>query len=228
MESHGTKTNVVLLGWTQEYLRSLLAEGSPDSVLSAAWDEFYHVYDSLMRRFARARGLEGADLDDCVQAVWIQVASSLGDFEHPESHSGLRSWLYMLVRSKAGDILRRKGRRPAESLDRAREAGHEPADPGAGPSQALEREWEQALFETLLDDLREEVSEINWRLLKMRCLEGREVADVASELGLSSEQVWYRQRRLLKKLKARVAVFTGQAFASGEDDGDEVDDPEAS
>jgi len=52
----------------------------------------------------------------------------------------------------------------------------------------------------------------------MRCLEGREVAEVAAELGLSSEQVWYRQRRLMKKLQARVAVFTGQTLGS-EDEG---------
>lgn len=222
-ESRGTKTNVVLLGWTQEYLRTLLAEESPDSVLAAAWDEFYRVYDSLMRRFAMARGLSGADLDDCVQAVWMQIASQLNEFKHPESHAGLRSWLYTLVRSRAGDLLRRKSRRPAESLERAREAGYEPADPAAEPGRQLETSWEHALLETLLDDLREEVSEINWRLLKLRCVEGREVADVARELGLSSEQVWYRQRRLLKKLRARMAVFTGQAFEADEE---ESDDPE--
>ena len=223
-DNHGTKTNVVLLGWTQEYLRTRLAEESRDSVLAAAWDEFYRVYDSLMRRFAAARGLVGADVDDCVQAVWIQVASSLGEFEHPESHSGLRSWLYTLVRSKAGDLLRRKSRRPAESLDLARESGYEPADTLSDPRRLAEAEWERALLETLLEELREEVSETNWRLLKMRCLEGREVPEVAAELGLSSEQVWYRQRRLLKKLQARVAVFTGQAFAADETGAAEPDE----
>jgi len=225
-DNPGTKTNVILLGWTQEYLRTVLAEGNPDSVLAAAWDEFYRVYDGLMRRFAMARGLVGADVDDCVQAVWMQIASSLGEFEHPESHAGLRSWLYTLVRSRAGDLLRRKSRRPAESLDRARDAGYEPADPVADPGRQLEKEWEHALLETLLDELRQEISEINWRLLKMRCLEGREVPVVASELGLSSEQVWYRQRRLLKKLRARVAVFTGQSFAADEDDPGEPGDME--
>jgi DNA-directed RNA polymerase specialized sigma24 family protein len=77
----------------------------------------------------------------------------------------------------------------------------------------------------LLEELRQEVTETNWRLLRMRCLEGREVADVAAELGLSSEQVWYRQRRLMKKLQARVAVFTGQTL--GSDDESTPDDPHA-
>jgi hypothetical protein len=40
-------------------------------------------------------------------------------------------------------------------------------------------------------------------------------------LGLTSEQVWYRQRRLMRKLQARVAVFTGQAMGSDNDDAGE-------
>ena len=189
-------------------------------MLAAAWDEFYRVYDGLMRRFAIARGLVGSDVDVCLQAVWMEVASRLGSFERPPSQAGLRSWLYMLVRSKAGDLLRRRRRRPAESLDVAREAGHEPADRESDPSRLMEQDWERALLETLLEELREEITEINWRLLRMRCLEGREVPDVAAELGLTSEQVWYRQRRLMRKLQARVAVFTGQAMGSDDDDTD--------
>jgi RNA polymerase sigma factor (sigma-70 family) len=221
----GSETNILLVGWVQEYLRSQLTQNTPDALLTAAWDEFYRVYGDLMRRFAVSRGLSGSDVDDCLQAVWLEVASSFGDFEHPVDHAGLRSWLYMLVRSKAGDLLRKRLRRPAESLDAARELGAEPLDREADPTQLLEKQWERALLETLLEELRKEVSETNWRLLRMRCLEGREVAEVAAELGISSEQVWYRQRRLMKKLRARVAVFTGQSL--GGDDESTADDPHA-
>ena len=50
--------------------------------------------------------------------------------------------------------------------------------------------------------------------LRMRCLEGRDVADVAAELGMTSEQVWYRLHRLMKKLRARAAVFSGEHFST--------------
>ncbi len=226
MSKVGTETNAVLVGWVQEYLRSQLQEGTPDALLTAAWDEFYRVYDVLMRRFAFSRGLSAADVDDVVQAVWMEVATGFTDFERPEGRSGLRSWLYALVRSKAGDLLRRKARRPAESLDAARAAGVEPVDRDADPTKVMDRQWEQALLETLLEELRQEVSETNWNLLRMRCLEGREVPEVAAELGLSSEQVWYRQRRLMKKLQARVALFTGQTF-SRDDDESARNDPDA-
>jgi len=224
----GTETNVILVGWVQEYLRSQLQEGTPDALLTAAWDEFYRVYDLLMRRFAFSRGLSGSDVDDCVQAVWLEVATGFCEFEHAADHSGLRSWIYTLVRSKAGDLLRKRARRPAESLDAARAVGHEPVDREADPTKLMDRQWERALLETLLEELRQEVSETNWNLLRMRCLEGRDVPEVAAALGLSSEQVWYRQRRLMKKLQARVALFTGQTFGSDENAPDpDADDPNA-
>src|SRR5262249_35485554 len=160
----------------------------------------YRIYDDLMRRFAIARGLRGADVEDCLQTVWLEIATRLTNFERPPERPGLRSWLFTLVRSKACDILHRKTRRAAESLDAARMAANEPADRGADSQEILEGLWEKALLETLLGELRPEVSETNWRLLQMRFVEGREVADIADTLGLSAPEVRYRQRRLLKKL----------------------------
>jgi RNA polymerase sigma factor (sigma-70 family) len=200
----------MLVGWAQDYLRSVLQRHTPDALLTAAWDEFYRVYDGLMRRFALSRGLVGSDVDDCLQAVWLEVAARFAEFKHAETHAGLRSWLYLLVRSKASDLLRRRLRQPAESLDASRAVGCEPAEPAADPNRLQEQQWERALLETLLEELRQEISDTNWRLLQMRCLEGREVPDVAAELGLTAQQVWYRQSRLMKKLQARVALFTGQ------------------
>ena len=225
MTKVGTETNAVLVGWVQEYLRTQLQEGTADVFLTAAWDEFYRVYDDLMRRFAFSRGLAACDVDDCVQAVWLEVASGFDAFERPAGQAGLRAWLYALVRSKAGDLLRKRARRPAESLDAARAEGREPVDREADPTRLMDRQWEQALLETLLEELRQEVSETNWNLLRMRCLEGRDVPEVAAALGLSSEQVWYRQRRLMKKLQARVAVFTGQTLGGDEPEEETDDDP---
>src|SRR4029079_8156696 len=70
----GTRTNVELLGLTQEFLRSEVRRQAPDSLLSTVWDEFYRVYNELLRRFAVARGLRGADVDDCLQEVWFEIS----------------------------------------------------------------------------------------------------------------------------------------------------------
>jgi RNA polymerase sigma factor (sigma-70 family) len=167
-----------------------------------------------MRRFAHARGLRGADVDDCLQTVWMEVAAGLTRFERSAERSGLRAWLYTLVRSKACDLLSRRAKRSADSLDAARLAGREPLAADGSPVDVLESEWERALLETVLNDLRDEISETNWRLLRMRFVEGCAPAEVASALGLSPEEVRYRQSRLLKKLRGRVAALTGNAVAA--------------
>ena len=212
MSDQHASTNVVLLGWVQEYLRSQLHKVEPESLVVAAWDEFYRIYDSLLRRFAHSRGLRGSDVDDCAQNVWLEVACKLPEFERPEGRSGLRSWLYSVVRGKTNDFLRRRLRHPEESLDIAQKAGREPSGPECDPAEAAVHQWEQSLLEFLLEELSSEISETNARLLRMRCLEGRDTVEVAAELGLSSEQIWYRLHRLMKKLQIRVAVFTGEAL----------------
>jgi RNA polymerase sigma factor (sigma-70 family) len=208
----GQQTDLFLLGRVQDYLGVLLQQKQPDSLLARCWDEFYGIYDALIRRFVLARGLRGADVDDCLQSVWLDVAQRLIDFEHPGDRPGLRAWLYTLVRSRANDFFRSRSRGQTESLDQALTTGREPASVDASSDAEEERHWERALLETLLEDLRREVSAENIRLLEMRLQEGRNPAEVAAALNMTPQQVWYRQHRLLAKLRARRALYTGDVF----------------
>jgi len=206
------QTDLFLLGRVQDYLGVLLQQKRPDSLLARCWDEFYGNYDALLRRFILARGLRGPDVDDCLQSVWLDVAHRLVDFEHPRDRPGLRAWLYTIVRSRANDLLRSRLRARTGSLDEALTTGREPAVVDTTTAAEEERQWERALLETLLEDLRREVSARNIRLLEMRLLEGREPAEVAAVLRITPQQVSYRQHRLLRKLRARRALFTGDVF----------------
>jgi RNA polymerase sigma factor (sigma-70 family) len=206
-----TSTNQFLLESAQEFLRQQLEHLSPNSLLLAAWDEFYRIYSGVIRRFILAHGLRGADVDDCAQEVWMDVAARLLVFEHPEDRPGLRAWLYTVVRSKASDLMRRRKRRPTDGLD---EADHEPVANDSDPADLFEREWELALLKTVLEELRDTVSATNLRLLEMRLLEGRSVSEVAMKLGLNAEQVWYRQHRTVRKLQIRLAIYMGEPVGS--------------
>ena len=216
MREPGTRTNVELLGLTQEYLRCELQRQAPQSLLVTAWDEFYRIYNAMLRRFAQSRGLRGTNVDDCLQEVWFEVARSLSAFEHPWDRPGLRAWLYAVVRSKANDLFRRTTRRREESLEEARAAGMEPQSPPSDPAALSQQQWERTLLETTIENLRGELSQTNAELLQMRLVEQRDVAEVAAALRISPEQVWYRQYRLLKKIRARMAVFSGEPFDGGD------------
>jgi RNA polymerase sigma factor (sigma-70 family) len=207
-------THLTLLLDAQEYLRKLLDEKAPDSLLAASWESFYAVYDDLIRRFVVAQGVPKSDVDDCVQEVWTEIASRLDTFDRPPHRPGLRAWLYTLVRSKAADVFRRRSRRLTDSLDGDSLSGTEPADTRADPATLYELNWEQAIIDSQLAQLSDELSATNSRILQMRLAEHLSVDEVASELDLKPEQVHARQHRIMKKLRARVALYTGEPFGS--------------
>jgi RNA polymerase sigma factor (sigma-70 family) len=208
------ETILDLLYDVQAYLKMLLENKVPDSLLVAAWENFYSVYDDLIRRFAVAQGVPHTDVDDCVQDVWIEVTTRLCEFNRPADRPGLRAWLYALVRSKAMNVFRRKVRRPAGSLDQWMMAGQEPRDPRTDPATLMEQQWEQAALESVIEELCEEVSTTNACVLKMRLIDRCSVDEVVCELDLAPEQVHTRQHRMMKKLRARMSLYTGGPIGS--------------
>ena len=97
-ENDNRDTYLPLLQDAQAYLKMLLEDRVPDSLLAVAWENFYSVYDDLIRRFVVAQGVPHSDVDDCVQEVWSEVATRLFEFDRPADRPGLRAWLYALVR----------------------------------------------------------------------------------------------------------------------------------
>lgn len=211
------ETYLPLLQDAQAYLKLLLEDRVPDSVLVVAWEEFYRVYDDLIRRYVVAQGVPQADVDDCVQDVWGEVAKRLFKFDRPADRPGLRAWLYALVRSKATNAFRSKVRRAADSLEQAKQAGIEPSVSPADFAELDEQRWQAALLEIVLEELRQEVSDVNYRVLHMRLVDGRSVTDVAKELDLTPEQVRYRHHRVMQKLRSRLAFFAGDSIGSDEE-----------
>ncbi len=194
---------------TQEYLRACISDKLPDAMLVAAWDDFYRVYDVLIRRFAIARGMRGADVDDCVQDVWFEIGRRLAGFEIT-SEAGLRSWLYTLVRSRATDMFRRRARQPAALLGESLQQGFEPPGREGDPSARSEQAWTDAVMQTMVLKLQAEVSELNFEIFRLRSLEGVGVAESAEAVGVTCDQIRYRHHRTMKKLKALAAVYLGK------------------
>jgi len=210
-------TGLELLQNTKEYLRSLLEQEVPDTVLTQAWEEFYAVYNELIRRFVITQGMKGIDIDDCIQEVWAETAQRLVNFHRPLDRPGLRSWLYTLVRSKSADLMRRKMKQPQKQFEDAEAIEQLSIDQSSDPVVQMESEWNDVLAKTLLDHVQTLVSEKNFAVLKMRTMEGKRVTEVAEALDLTPEQVRYRHHRVLQRLKAQKAVFTGDNFGPLED-----------
>ena len=196
---------------TQEFLHALMTEQVPDALLTAAWDEFYRVYDVLVWRFVVARGVRGSDVEDCVQQVWSEVSKRLVGFKIT-SEAGLRSWLFAVVRSRATDMFRRRARRPLALLGDSIQEGFEPPDREPDPSTRYEDAWQEAVLQTMVLKLESEVSELNFEIFRLRSLEGICVSEAAEIVGVTPNQIRYRHHRTMKKLKAIASLYLGREF----------------
>lgn len=206
---------------TQEFLRAVMAEQIPDALLTAAWSEFYRVYDVLLRRFTLARGVRGADVEDCVQDVWSEIAKRLVGFQIT-SEAGLRSWLFALVRSRATDMFRRRSRRPLALLGDSIQQGFEPPGREPDPATSDKDAWQEAVLQTMVLKLEAEVSELNFEIFRLRSLEGIGVSEAARMVGVTPNQIRYRHHRAMKKLKAIAALYLGREFHGTDLRSDEV------
>jgi len=194
------------------YLRQRLEKLAPDAVLTQAWDRFYEVYTQILRGMAAEFRLDVQEREDLVQDVWARVIVHLQNFHCDESGAGLRGWLYTLLRNEALNFIRRKTRRPVRLTSGAEL--HGVADQAPSPPEQWQACWDRELMRLLLVELAKKTTPTNHRLLIMRWIEGRSLADVAMTLNLSEKQVTYRQHRLFRKLRMALAVYRGEPFGA--------------
>jgi RNA polymerase sigma factor (sigma-70 family) len=212
----------LLMERTQSFLRARINRDSDPTMQFAAvdrqtdsvgdrdsWEEFYQVYDVLIRRFIIARGVRGADVDDCLQQVWTDIANRLTKFQIT-SEAGLRSWIFTLVRSRSTDMFRRKNREASVSLSKSLEDGFDPVSREADPTARYDQEFDAAVVQTLVMKLESEVSKLNFEIFRLRSLEGASVSETAKEVEVTVEQVRYRHHRTMQKLKAIAATYLGR------------------
>jgi RNA polymerase sigma factor (sigma-70 family) len=203
------ETHDSLLNHAKEYLRHVLNDTAPDSVLAVAWDEFYKMYDDVIRRFTISRGVPYSQLDDCAQEVWSDVMRRLTLFDRPADRPGLRSWLYTIVRSKVEDIFRKTNRFTTVQEDQP-----EPLGSAADPAALYEKNWESQLLLSLLEQMKSELSPTNHAVLKLRLVDGKSVQETASELGIKPEQVRYGYHRAKLKLQSAISLVMGEPIGS--------------
>jgi RNA polymerase sigma factor (sigma-70 family) len=199
-----------LVSKAKQYLQQRLRKLAPDAMLTQAWDSFYRTYTEILRRMAAEFQLDAQEREDLVQEVWARVIVHLPDLHWDEHGTGLRGWLYTMIRNQALNVIRRKVRHPVRLSGGAAMEGV--ADRGPGPADEWAACWDRELMRLLLTQLARKVSPTNHRLLILRWIEGRPLAEVALLSKLSEKQVIYRQQRLFRKLRAALAVYRGEPF----------------
>jgi RNA polymerase sigma factor (sigma-70 family) len=187
----------------------------------AAWAEFVQLYEPLVYRLARRKGLQEADAYDLCQEVFRAVAGAIGRWDPDPGKGRFRAWLFRIARNLLVNFLVRQrhqvagsGRTSIQEMLEAR-----PADDAQAEAE-FAIEFRRRAFRWVAQRVQGEFTESTWQAFWQTGVEGRPVAVVAAELGLSAGAVYVARSRVLARLRDAV---TRLADDSGLDVGGHCD-----
>ncbi|MCG8649323.1 MAG: sigma-70 family RNA polymerase sigma factor [Pirellulales bacterium] len=174
-----------------------------DSRDDQAWSEFTAVYEPVIYRMTKRRGLQDADAREVVQEVLMSVAASIERFD-VEGAGSFRGWLTRITRNAAIDKFRQLAVREQatgnsdlqKQLDEI--AHHDQC------GDEFDRDRRQQLFRWAAGEVRKRTGEVNWLAFWKSSVDARPVAEVAAELGISEGAVYVARCRILKRIRELV------------------------
>ncbi len=166
---------------TDEDLARAAARGD-----QAALSTLYRRHCDAVFRFALARAGTRQHAEDLTAEVFVRVVESLPGYD--PTRGGFRAWLYGIARHVCADFWRRHA-------DVAELPVEDVLAPDPTPAPEADdghlRAWALALMEALPPQYQ--------RVLQLRILEGRSLADTAEAMGITRNYVKVLQHRALRK-----------------------------
>lgn len=164
-----------------------------------AWSRFVRLYSPVLYGWAKHMGLRHDDAVDLVQDVFAVLVQKLPEFSY-DAHKKFRGWLWTVTRRR---WLERQ-RRAVLPLDPDRDPDDVPTS--SPPSQTLEEvEFRAYLLRQIVPTLRGNFHESTWRAFWKHVVDGRPVAEVAAEEGLTVAAVYKAKLRVMAHLHKELA-----------------------
>jgi RNA polymerase sigma-70 factor (ECF subfamily) len=170
-----------------------------------AWAQFVDIYQPLIHRFARKRGLQEADAADLTQEVLRAVALAVERLDYDPRRGTFRGWLFTVVRNKLCNFLESRQRQIQGSGDTGvQEALNEQPAPVQGPEAEWEREYERRLFSWAAEQVKRTVHDNTWQAFWQTAVEGKSGQEVARALDMSVAAVHLAKSRVMARLKEHI------------------------
>ena len=173
---------------------------------AAAWQEFATIYEPLVYRFARSRGLQDADARELVQDVFLAVAKAVSNWQPDANRGKFRTWLFRIARNQLISMLRK--RQPAVGTGKTSAMmSLQQVEMTNSEMDELETSYRKELFRVAAANIRDRVQPNTWQSFWWTCVEGRSIEAVARQLNLSRGAVYIARSRVLHQLRELIQTW---------------------
>lgn len=163
-----------------------------------AWSEFASIYQPVIFRICRKKGLQHADATDVTQEVLTQVAKSIDKFDPTHPGATFRGWLYRVTRNSVVDFFRSNNRKPTVSAGTDVFANVLQSDTD---SKEFFLEYQRQVFLSVAREVSAQVKPSTWRAFWETEMENRPADAVAKSLGITVGALYVARSRVLARLK---------------------------
>ena len=177
-----------------------------------AWTEFVSIYEPLLLRLMRQRGLQESDARDVTQQVVLAVTQAVERWQPDGREASFRRWLFAIARKLALKFVQR-GRSPIGTarqgtggsdmlklLDNLPEPEHRTA-------VAFDDEYRTEIFHFAAEQVRVEFRDTTWQAFWRTCVLNEAISDVAAQLGTTTGNVYVARSRVIARLREVVEEF---------------------
>jgi len=168
-----------------------------------AWSQFLAIYQPVVYRLARQRGLQHADAEDLCQRVFLSVGNAVEKWEPQSDGPRFRNWLNRIASNAILNAITRGKPDRATGTSSVHDLLHEIPD-SDGLTTAIRNESRMEAFRWAANQVQGEFQASTWTMFQETTIRGRSIAEVAETLGSSSGAVYVARCRVMKRIKDKV------------------------
>ena len=169
-----------------------------------AWDQFALIYQPVIYRLARHRGLQDADAQDLAQQVLMAVASTIGGWEKTSESVRFRHWLRRVARNAIINALSRQPHDRAAGGSSVQELLLEQPHPDSESDAQIELEYRREMYLRAARIVRRDIEPDTWRAFKFTVIENRSIDEAAVELNKPIGTIYAARSRIMRRLREAV------------------------
>lgn len=181
----------------------------PKASDAAAWREFIEIYEPLLFRFAKRRGLQEADAREVAQNVFLAVARAVERFEPDQKRGKFRAWLFRIARNQLINFVSKHKRDKASGRTAEWNLLNDVPDRADIESEVL-LDYRKEMFRLAAAQVRDSVHDKTWNAFWRTAVLSEDVERVASALSLTQGAVYIARSRVTAKIRACIEEWENE------------------